>query len=931
MLEPWYKVVTLRKEVREGRSFDPDEFAVRLEQVVNNKGPDDYRKPEQFFSRTVFTRALRDHAGMVLRRLSGETRNAPPILSLITQFGGGKTHTLTALYHLVNNGKDAAKYQGVPDLLNEIGLNEVPKAKVAVFVGNAWDPQDGKETPWIDIARQLAGQQGVDALGPKAKESPPGTEALDRLVELAGGPVLLLFDEVLNALTRHKELAEPMHAFIHNVMRGFAGTTNRAAVVSLPRSPVEMTDWDIKWQEKILKIVGAVASQLIVNDEAEVSKVIRCRLIEELGDEKIRNLVAKTYANWCFERRTQLPTEWTAVDTATTEARAKDILRSHFENCYPFHPATLSVFQRKWQALPQYQQTRGTIAMLAHWLSIASKEAFVKARKEPLIMLGSAPLFDSMFKSSVLGQLGEHKLSIAIDTDLVGDHSHARALDADTSGPLREIHRRVGTAILFESSGGQTEKVAHLPELRFALGELDIDTTSIDTAASTLEGKAYFIRPIGTDGYRIGHQPRIKKVVNDRRASLDEETEIKPAMRKLVEDEFKRGASVSPHFFPEDSTEVEDKPKLALWVLDPDEEWADRGGIRDRIAEWTKKRGESSRLYPAALVWCVKKQGRELREKVELWLAWGRVAKDIAQGVLGGEFDPAEKMEVQAQVKIAEQEARGEVWSSYRFTILYDNNEPDKLRCIDLGAGHSSSGETLCGRVISSLKAESLLNESIGAGYLERSWPVALKESGEWPLSGLRQSFLDGSLTRLLDPDTILRQKIVEFVLNGDFGLAYGNKNDGKYERVWFRELLPTDEVTFDHGMFLITRIKAESFKAALMFPPTTALGTEPTHTQEPLCSGIAILEPVTALDIVKETETATAAGTKILRISGTIPLEVWNRLGTKILPKLKSGLEFKVGVEFSVTVTAAVAKRFDSEIRQILEDLGLSGTIQVE
>src|SRR5437667_8003325 len=132
----------------------------------------------------------------------------------------------------------------------------------------------------------------------------------------------------------------------------------------------------------------------------------------------------------------------------------------------------------------------------------------------------------------------------AIEADISGNQSHAPALDADTKGPLRDIHRRAGTTILFESSGGQTDKVAHLPELRFALGEPDVDTTSIDNAAVALEDKSYFVRKVGSDGFKIGHQPTMKKVVSDRRASLDEETEIRPAIRKLVEDEFRRGASI---------------------------------------------------------------------------------------------------------------------------------------------------------------------------------------------------------------------------------------------------------------------------------------------------------------------------------------------------------------------------------------------------
>ena len=103
-MEPWYKIATPRKEVREGRSFNPDEFAIALEQVVAGTAPKDYKDPIEFFKRTCFTRALREHAGMVLKRLSGKTDNTAPVLTLIPQFGGGKTHTLATLYHIAKSG-----------------------------------------------------------------------------------------------------------------------------------------------------------------------------------------------------------------------------------------------------------------------------------------------------------------------------------------------------------------------------------------------------------------------------------------------------------------------------------------------------------------------------------------------------------------------------------------------------------------------------------------------------------------------------------------------------------------------------------------------------------------------------------------------------------------------------------------------------------
>jgi hypothetical protein len=842
-------------------------------------------------------------------------------MTLITQFGGGKTHTLTALYHLATCGDKAAEYSGVPDLLQAAGLSSVPKARVGVFVGNAWDPQDGRETPWIDVARQLAGDAGVRELGAAAKTTPPGTESLARVFKAAGGPVLLLFDEVLNFLNRHRGMADQFHAFIQNLTVATTGVTHGAAMISLPRSQVEMTDWDMQWQDRITKVVRRVAKDLIANDETEISEVVRRRLFEDIGSDRVRKNVAKTYADWCFERRAQLPPEWTAVDSAATEAKAREYLRSRFEVCYPFHPATLSVFQRKWQALSQYQQTRGTLAMLAQWISWAYRTGFTEARREPLITLGSAPLEVPEFRSIVLGQLGESRLVAAIDSDISGAQSHARALDADTKGALRNIHRRVGTTILFESSGGQVDKVAHLPELRFALGEPEVDTTSVDTAAFTLEDKSYFIRRVGSDGFKISHQPTMKKVVSDRRASLDEESEIKPAMKMLIQKEFDRGASIPVVRFPEDGTAVQDTPRLTLVVVEPESEWTGSGSLRQQMAEWTKQRGKSPRLYPGSLVWCVKKPGRDLREKVELWLAWRRVAKEVAEGTLGGDFDRSDRAELQSKVTDAEEAAKDEVWGGYRFVVIADSQEPDGLKTIDLGAGHSSGGETLCGRVITALKCQALLNESVGAGYIERNWPPALKASGAWPLASLRQSFLNGSLTRLLDPDTTLRNKIVEFVSRGDFGLAYGQKPDGGYELVLFEESIDPADVTFEGGVFLLLKSKAKTLKAAPEPVPDGGAGPTPTPKPEPTPEPRP--EPVS--------EPVPSTTTKTFRISGDVPPEIWNRLGTKVLPKLRSGSGLRIGIEFSVTVESGVAQSFQTDLKQILDDLGLADRVRIE
>ena len=292
----------------------------------------------------------------------------------------------------------------------------------------------------------------------------------------------------------------------------------------------------------------------------------------------------------------------------------------------------------------------------------------------------------------------------------------------------------------------------------------------------------------------------------------------------------------------------------------------------------------------------------------------------MSQGVLGGEFDRIEQAEVKTKVKEAEDAAKDEIWGGYRHAVLADSKEPDGLRTIDLGAGHSSARETLCGRVVAALKTEALLNETISVGYLGRQWPPAFKDSGAWPLTSLRQSFLDESLTRLRDPDTTLREKIVEFVRTGSFGLGSGPNDDGGYERLWYAEDMTSEEVAFDEAVFLVKKEKAEALRA----PPVD--DTPPTPLPEPPP------QPDTPPRGASEKPpSGKEASTANIQINGSVPSESWNRLGTKVIAKLRSGTDLKIEVQCSVQVSANAADNLESEIKQALNDLGLQAVLQVK
>jgi hypothetical protein len=171
----------------------------------------------------------------------------------------------------------------------------------------------------------------------------------------------------------------------------------------------------------------------------------------------------------------------------------------------------------------------------------------------------------------------------------------------------------------------------------------------------------------------------------------------------------------------------------------------------------------------------------------------------------------------------------------------------------------------------------------------------------------------------LLDPDAVLKGKIVEFVSKGDFGLASGAKSDGTFDRDWFEELVSADEVNFDANVFLITKAKAKALRSRLNGQPIIDDVSKPDDRQP------AEPEPVT------EPKSGPTSPTVTLSMRGSIPPEIWNRLGTKLIPKLRSAGQLTAQVNFSVTLDSKAIASFESELRQILEDLGLADRIRFE
>ena len=371
-LKPWYKVVTPREDLREGKPLDASEFAVHLEHVKSGTASADYTDPILFFERTFLTKNLTSLAAEVIRRLSGETTETSAVFNMSTQFGGGKTHALTLLYHLSNSGKKAKDYSGVNKLLSTANISAVPQASTAIFVGTEFDSIRGRggddgtplrKTPWGEIAFQIGGEETFNIVKEHDESATSPAGDVIRQILKNNKPCLILMDEVMNYISRNRKsgLTTQFYDFIHNLSEVARGEKNVVLVASIPASELEMSANDQSDFERFKKLLDRVGKPVVISAEAETSEIIRRRLFEwdttiltqegKILLPKEANDVCKEYHDYLLHHRQQLPKLF-PIDNA------KDV----FLSTYPFHPLVLSVFERKWQSLPRFQQTRGVYA-----------------------------------------------------------------------------------------------------------------------------------------------------------------------------------------------------------------------------------------------------------------------------------------------------------------------------------------------------------------------------------------------------------------------------------------------------------------------------------------------------------------------------------------------------------------------------------------
>ena len=977
-LKPWYKVVTPREDLREGRPLDAAEFAVHLDHVRDGRASEVYQNPEQFFERTYLTKNLTLLASQVLRRLSGEKTETSAVFNMATQFGGGKTHALTLLYHLANHGPSAAEWTGVRILMTSAGVDQVPQAAAAVFVGTEFDSIRGRGgddgtpkrlTPWGEVAFQLGGAEAFSIVEKHDQEGTAPAGDVIRAFLPKDRPALILLDELMNYVSRSRKsgLSAQLYDFLHNLSETARGEHNVALVVSIPASELEMTAEDESDYNRLKKLLDRLGKPIVMSAESETAEIIRRRLFEwdlraVSQDGKVlltKDAIAacNDYADWLLDHKQQISKEFPVEEG-----------RKQFAATYPFHPVVLSVFERKWQTLPRFQQTRGVLRLLAQWVSNAYQEGFKGAHRDGLIGLGTAPLDDPLFRRAVFEQLGDDRLEGAITTDVIGKRdSFALRLDAEAVDTIKKarLHRKVATSIFFESSGGQQHKEASLPELRLAVAEPGLDLGNIETVLEELETNCYFLT-VQKNRYRFSLTPNLNKLLSDRRANIKQER-IDERVKEVIKNIFAQQMGIERIYFPERSNQVPDRPVITIVVLAPDKPFGD-SDTKSFIDQVTKEYGTSGRTYKSALIWSLTDSAAGLNEEARKLLAWEDIDAEESD-----RLDESQRHQLSQSLKKAQRDLHESVWRSYKnIALLGRNNE---IRIIDLGLVHSSAADSMAGLILSRLRQDDEAVDGVNPNFLVRNWPPALTE---WSTRAVRDAFFASpKFPRLLVIDK-LKETIARGVANGI--LAYAGKTpDGRCEPFFFEEDIDPGEIEFIDDMFLLT---AEEAKRCIEPPALKYLEVKPEHARVVLSKSLtytvkgldqhgqdyplgspewtatggeinadgvfragvdegeftvtASCEGVSAtvrINVANEAEPQEPPRPPVehggLRWSGTVPPQKWMHFYSKVLAKFVNTGGLNIRVDVGVSPDGGVSPQQVEEMKSALRELGLDTKVE--
>ncbi len=547
-----------RPDVLAGGLEDKD-FAAQLDKVVQGDAAyESYTDAARFFDLTYPTSGLRELIDAVFGHLTGHGGSA--ILRAQTSFGGGKTHSLIALYHLASGFRP----KNLHEFVDDAKILPAGPVRIAAVVGDHLDPVAGSTvggrtayTLWGEIASQLGDDAWAAVAEHDAARTAPSTGAIRKMLD--GGPAIIVIDELAQHLhscakagrSDIRNQAEQVAPFLKNLSEEVAGRDDVAVVVTLA-SANDAYSTATEELESVFKDIGAVLARqgrdIQPASETEIAQILKRRLFESIDTSDVADIVAAY---------TKLYTS--AGDAAGLTAKEASETLDRLSSTYPFHPELVDVLDKRIGTIPKFQRTRGALRLLSRVLADvwASQDAPV------LLNVADLPLGSDEVVKELTIRIERHRFQQVIQADIVGASAHAGVIDHDRYQG-RPITLRAATTVLAHSLEETAEAGSPLSEIALGMLRPGDDVALIDDALQRLYTRAWHLT---WDNVRW----KFQTAPNANRIVASEADRIQPS---AVHDEryavLKRmcrpTGTIATHVYPDDLDGITDEQKLQLGV-----------------------------------------------------------------------------------------------------------------------------------------------------------------------------------------------------------------------------------------------------------------------------------------------------------------------------------------------------------------------------
>ncbi len=674
-LKPWREVVTPHPDVQSGR-YQQAEFAADLWQVYLNEASVEYQNSTEFYRRTYLTEGLKDLLQKSIERLAGT--GGDPVVELQTNFGGGKTHSMLALYHLFS-GAQPTDLAGIEEILKKVKIPLPEKVRRVVLVGTKISPGQPVKKPdgviirtlWGEIAWQLGGKDGYEMV---RVDDEKGTNPGDRLKELFNrySPCLILIDEwVAYARQLHEGSDLPggtfatQFTFAQALSESAKAAKRTLLVVSIPASDNEIGgEWGKTALSRLKNAVGRVETPWRPASADEGFEIVRRRLFEPLTNEQAvaRDAVAKAFVEMYGAQKQEFPSECREI---AYEKRIK--------LAYPIHPELFDRLYNDWSTLDKFQRTRGVLRLMAAVIHSLWK----RQDSNLLIMPATVPIDDPAVQSALTYYLEDQWIPV-IEKDVDGPHSLPLEIDGENPNLGRySACRRVARTVYVGSAPTMRAANRGIDDRLIKLGcvQPGESVSTFGDALRRLTDRATYLFQDGSR-YWYSTQPTVNRLAEDRAIQQDPEKVLEEIRKRLRARARHRGDFIKVHACVR-SADVPDEHDARLVILDPTYGHIPRNGgseAKSQALEILSSRGSSPRTYRNTLVFLAGDANRlqDLNTATRLFLAW----ESIVDQKVELNLDQFQIKQAETKRQSADDTVNAQIPETYQWMLVPVQSDP---------------------------------------------------------------------------------------------------------------------------------------------------------------------------------------------------------------------------------------------------------------